>query len=285
MSFRRTFIIALTTLFVIPLAIFMGHGLQLAGMGGAWAGLFLGGLYGLCALGVCWLLLGHWEQVLTGLQSPKLPRRRLLQQTHKGFAEGGATPLARELVERELVEAIDLKEDVGDQWVAEPEGDVNEEVRSIPDALALLRACLAKAEAMPTLPGLGRAGSERFRALSLDNYAIDLRRLFDGLRHESSSATVVVYSREEQRMLFANEVVRCLFGWSPEGFCQRFHLLIAGPKGAWEELVQTLEPHQESELRLVMRTKEREIVVTESTWGLIPSGAFSGLVMGILFTK
>ena len=61
----------------------------------------------------------------------------------------------------------------------------------------------------------------RTRDLSLDNNALDLRRLCDSLSSEASSP-LWVYSQKESKLLFANQEIKNLLGWHPEKFIQNF---------------------------------------------------------------
>lgn len=270
MSIRNTFLVALVILFVIPLALFMGHSIERSGAHSAWAGVLMGTIYGACSLGVCQMILSAWEK--RGVQERNVSRRQR-------SAVSPTTPVSLP-PEHESEPLMDFpQEDQEDEL--EFEEPLDGRVHTFPEAQALLRGCIRKAQ---ELPSLGKS-SERFRALSLENSAIDLRRLFDALRHESIDAAIVLYSREEQRLLFANEVVRRLFGWDPDWFCQRFSNLIGGSKPSWEEVMDHLQPHEEVKIPLALQTKARESATAQSAWGLVSSGSFRGLIVGILFNS
>jgi PAS domain-containing protein len=251
MSFRGTFLIALITLFVIPLAIFMGHSIDRAGALSAWAGLLLGSMYGACSLGVCYILLCHWEK-----------RMRIPPQLKEEVARPLENPQFSE-------EKVDLP----------PPDVVEAQVGS--QAQVILRDCIRKAAALPCM---GR-GSGRLASLNLESSAIELRGLFDALSHESSAAVILLYSQEEARLLFASEAVQSLFGWSAERFCQRFFTLLTNSKEEWQQALHRLAHYTDVVVPLVIQSKTRESSPVESAWGVIRSGSFQGLVVGVLMGK
>lgn len=169
-----------------------------------------------------------------------------------------------------------------DEWVDQLPASSDPEVRTQYDASLLLKRSLQTAQSLTAAHYMpGRSG--RFRDLSLESLTIDLRRLFDRLRHESGGV-VCVYSRAEHRLLFANERVRALFGWSPERFVKEFQTLIAGGVREWEEAVHNLRAGHERQLRLVVRSKTGSEVLVHSLLGLVPQGAFEGHVIAIFYS-
>jgi PAS domain-containing protein len=156
-----------------------------------------------------------------------------------------------------------------------------QEVRTQYDAYVLLQKCLHVAQNLTGALHLG-GNSSRFRDLSLDSYAIDLRRLFDSFRNETASV-IILYSQTERRLLFANDLVRSYLGWSPERFVKDFGQIVQGGKPEWEAATATLTANREAHLRLVMRSKNGQDMLIHSCIGIVPSGAFQGLIIGILY--
>lgn len=169
-----------------------------------------------------------------------------------------------------------------EEWVDQLPASSDLEVRTQYDANVLLKRSLQTAQSLTAAHHMpGRPG--RFRDLSLESLTIDLRRLFDRLRLETSGV-VCLYSRSEHRLLFANEPVRTLFGWSPERFVKEFPSLMAGGFREWEEAVHNLNPGHERRLRLVIKSKSGADVLIHALIGLVPQGAFEGHVIAVFYS-
>ncbi len=281
---RRECLVALIVLFAIPLALFMTRSIELEGGVSLWKALFLAVSYSLLGVGAFTLLLRQSEERACGKDGEALDEGLDLRRTSRVEVALIEDPVESEdeRFRREIEEALPNEISEVREWVeVERALKRGEEVASGYDAQVLLERCLEKAEALSGLDHLSST-PERFRELSLETYAIDLRRLFDTLRQETG-ALVVLYSCTERRLLFANDAVRSLFAWSPDRFIKDFFSLIRGGKGQWEDAMENLIEGQSTALRLVLQCKGGEEKLIRSTWGVISAGAFQSLRVGILF--
>jgi len=123
----------------------------------------------------------------------------------------------------------------------------------------------------------------RFRDFGMDNYSLDLRRLCDSLRSENGSAALV-YSPKENKLLFANNPIKNLLGWSPEKFLQDFELIVQEGMEEWKSCIAHLGSAHQAKTRLVIKTRSGEDLLVCCQLGLIPTGVFRGNVVAILYT-
>jgi len=161
------------------------------------------------------------------------------------------------------------------------------EIHTPYDASVLLNKCITIAE---NLTGASHLAVNGVRSLDLspESYAIDLRRLFDSFRNEHSSV-VLVYSPDENRLLFVNNQVRGLLGWSPERFVKDvFHIVQKGGN-EWGKAVVDLQKddsHKSKkgrQVRMVMKTRVGEDVLIRCYLGRISKGILSGHIVGVLY--
>lgn len=124
--------------------------------------------------------------------------------------------------------------------------------------------------------------NSRFRDLGMDSYTLDLRRLCDNLRSENS-CTVFVFSPKENKLLFVNNQIKDLLGWSPEKFQQEFSSIIEEGLIEWRDSLSQLNAHNQTKTRLVMKQKVGQELLIECQLGLIPTGVFRHNVVGILY--
>ena len=122
----------------------------------------------------------------------------------------------------------------------------------------------------------------RFGEFSLDNYALDLRRLCDSLRSENNY-TVFVYSLKEKKLIFTNNQVRDLLGWNPEKFVQDFDNIVQDGVVEWENSVAQLNTLNYGKTRFVMKAKSGKDLLVHCQIGLIPTGVFRSNVIGVLY--
>lgn len=123
--------------------------------------------------------------------------------------------------------------------------------------------------------------SPRFQDLSTEGYALDLRRLCDSLRSENSSA-ILLYSQKEEKVLFVNNQIKNLLGWSPEKFTQDFPNLITEGKEEWQATLRKLTGHNPNALSLTLKSKTGENKRLHVLLGLIPTGIFKTHVVGVV---
>lgn len=122
----------------------------------------------------------------------------------------------------------------------------------------------------------------RFLDISFDSYALDLRRLFDLIREETAGI-IFVWSPIERKMLFCNNYVKTLLGFSPEKFLKDFPLLVQRGLNELEEGFLQLSKHpQERHLKLVIRNKSGKDHIFECVLGVVVSGPFASYIMGVL---
>ena len=180
-------------------------------------------------------------------------------------------PTTRNKVKAEKAEAPDPHLDLG---LAAPN-----QTRS--EAQSQLKRCVDIAQKLTGARHLA-GDSSRFRDLSSDGYALDLRRLCDSLRSEQSSM-ILLYSQREQRLLFTNNQVRGMLGWSPEKFVQNFNsLIIRGQRDLQNTLKKTGSKGQ-GEVSVVMRSRAGEERCLHCLLEVIPTGLFKGHILGVLY--
>ena len=124
--------------------------------------------------------------------------------------------------------------------------------------------------------------SSRFREVPIDSYALDQRRLFDNLRSETTGV-VLVYSQREKKLLFANNEVKNLFGWSSEKLIHDFPNLVQEGYLEWQRAVASLAGTREAEVPLVIRTRSGHDQFVQCHLGIIPTGVFKNDVINVLY--
>jgi PAS domain-containing protein len=142
-------------------------------------------------------------------------------------------------------------------------------VRNEAQAAIQLKRCIDIAQKITGASHYNNSNS-RFKDLTIDNYTLDLRRLFESLRMENASA-VVFYSRKENKILFVNNQSRQLLGWSPDKFVQSFNASLAIKNDAY--------------VNLKMKSKAGSQVDVQALLGIIPTGIFRHHILGVLYTQ
>ncbi|MGE3953964.1 MAG: hypothetical protein AB7F31_02045 [Parachlamydiales bacterium] len=185
---------------------------------------------------------------------------------------------------------LEPEADSGPPLAADPEGErwaqtlphsSRLEVTGQYDAHTLLVQCLERAQNLPGVRALaGR--SKRFEELSMGDYAIDLRPLFDAFRGERGAA-IALYSPREERLLFASNLIRGLLGWAPERFVRDFNWLVRTGVDEWRQWVAALDLGETGHLEMIFRSASDEEVPVGCALGRIPTGAFQGLIVAILY--
>lgn len=173
---------------------------------------------------------------------------------------------------------MQLKETAGIYQVAPPPLSV---VTSSGEADLQLRRCMDIAGKI-TGANHFEAANSRFREWHIDNYALDLRRLFDNLRGESSS-TIFVFSQKDNRLLFVNNQAKHLLGWSPEKFVQNFSEIIAESLQEWNRGISRLANQPETTAQITMKNKAGQDVPVNCHLGMITSGLFRNHIIGVVF--
>lgn len=172
-------------------------------------------------------------------------------------------------------------EDLGLNELGEGSDSTEKVVQTPYDASLELQKCIDLAKGLRGADHL-TGGQGKLLDLSSESYAIDLRRLFDTLRNEACAATLL-YSQAEERLIFANPQVKALFGWGADKFVTDFVELIDSGLPEWKHALSEMRAEDEVQLRLLMKTKTGENLLTHFHLAQIPSGAFSGHVIGVLY--
>jgi hypothetical protein len=168
--------------------------------------------------------------------------------------------------------------------VSEPEEifiPIEKQIRTLEEASLQLKRCLDIAQKI--------TGSHRFNSQSnmisnspADSFALDLRRLCDSLRSENISL-ILLYSPKENQLLFANNQIKPLTGWSPEKFVHNFKELLQD-ENAWKQGVASLAISSESAIKLVVKTKTGNDIILQGVLGMIPTGIFRYHTIAVLFS-
>lgn len=149
------------------------------------------------------------------------------------------------------------------------------------DAKKQLKRCIDIAQKITGSHHFGNQAS-RFGDLALDNYALDLRRLCDSLRSETVG-TIFVYSCKDNKLLFANNQVKELLGWSPEKFVHDFENIVQDGIFEWKSSISQLNTMSYSNTRLVLKAKTGHDLLVHCQLGIIPTGVFRNNVIGVLY--
>ena len=181
----------------------------------------------------------------------------------------------------EVFDSIEYRNDHNEQTNHPISASSNKEIHTPYDASMHLQNCIEKAQKLRGINHLSGKTS-RFSTMPFEHYAIDLRRLFDSFREENSS-TVFVYSQEEHKLLFVNNHVKSILGWTPEKFITDFNHLVQKGMKEWKESLKNLQQKRESQTRLLVQAKSGEDVLIHCHLGLIKNGTFTNHVIGILF--
>jgi hypothetical protein len=168
-------------------------------------------------------------------------------------------------------------------------GDLDEEeitheskirVHSCQDAMIQLKRCLDIAQKI-TSSSHFNSESSRFRDFPVDNFVLDLRRLCDSLRSENQCA-ILLYSPKEEKVIFANNQVKTLLGWSPEKIVQNFGDIIQEGDQEWKHHLAHISLKHESQVKLQFKTKKGHDLLVHCHLGMIPTGVFRYHVIGVL---
>lgn len=129
-----------------------------------------------------------------------------------------------------------------------------------------------------------RTGSLRFRELAGDNYTLDLRRLFEGLRLENHGL-VLFYSQKENKLLFASNQVKKFLGWNTDKFLQNFFQVIEPGVDAWKNGISQLAFKNQAHVDINMKNRTGQEIPMHGVLGMVPTGIFRNHIMAVLFPK
>lgn len=121
----------------------------------------------------------------------------------------------------------------------------------------------------------------RFQDMSVDGYALDLRRLCDSLRSESG-CMILLYSLKEDKLLFVNDKVKELLGWAPEKFIQDFPHLLADARVEWTAALRQAASSSQPAIELPLKTRSGECRSLRCHLGMVPTGIFKTHVIAVM---
>jgi PAS domain-containing protein len=157
------------------------------------------------------------------------------------------------------------------------------QVKNREQASIQLKRCIDIAQKITGASYYNNANS-RFKDLAVDNYALDLRRLFESLRMENAS-TLIFYSQKENKILFVNNQSRNLLGWSPDKFVQSFTDIVEPSLDVWKQGISSLSIKNETVMMLKMKSKAGQQLPVQSLLGIIPTGIFRNHILGVLYAS
>lgn len=164
-----------------------------------------------------------------------------------------------------------------DEISCSPEKQVTNEAQ----AAVQLKRCIDIAQKITGANHYNNSNS-RFRDLAIDNYTLDLRRLFDSLRMENSSA-IIFYSQKENKILFVNNQSKNLLGWSPDKFMLSFNDIVEPDADAWKQGIASLAIKNTAQIGLKMKSKQGPVIDIRASLGIIPTGIFRQHILGVLY--
>lgn len=150
-------------------------------------------------------------------------------------------------------------------------------------ATSHLKRCIAVAQKMTGVNHFSSSGSSLFRDLPVNSYALDLRRLCDSLGSENTVA-VALYSKKEDKLLFANSEIKNLLGWSSEKFLQDFSEIVLEGYSDWKNKIYSLMEFEEAKIRLLVKTKSGENLLLNCHIGVIPTGIFRNHAIAVFYS-
>lgn len=157
---------------------------------------------------------------------------------------------------------------------------VETKIQSNQEASQLLKRCLEIAQ---RITGSQRFGSQIYSFLEspADSFALDLRRLCDRLRSETGGI-ILLYSPRDNHVLFANNEIKALTGWSPEKFSQQFSDILV-ENSAWNQAIGMLSMRSEAHAQLQLKARSGETIDLSAALGMIPTGIFRNHAVAILY--
>jgi len=156
------------------------------------------------------------------------------------------------------------------------------QIQTFEEALMLLKRCLDSAQRIPGASHFVK--SKRFKDLPLENYALDLRRLFDHFQNEVEGI-LFLFSHKEEKMLFVTEQIDKLLGINAEKFLQTFQELIHDGKEEWNSAINQLSFKNESKVIIPMKSRTGQEIQATCVLGMIPTGIFRNHILGVLFSE
>lgn len=148
-------------------------------------------------------------------------------------------------------------------------------------ALAQLKHCVDVATKMSGANYI-IGGASKIHNLSLDNQALDLRRLCDALNSENSVA-ILLYSQKEGKLLYANDYARNILGWGLDKFTESFSEIVASGFEDWKKGLNQLATEYSAVFPMTLRSKAGPEMTMQCHLGAVPAGTFRHHVIGVLY--
>lgn len=154
------------------------------------------------------------------------------------------------------------------------------QIQTTEEASQQLRKCIDIAQ---KITGSHRFGGQLHSLIDspIDSFTLDLRRLCDTLRSEHSSC-ILLYSPRENQLIFANNQIKALTGWSPEKFTQAFFDIVQN-SNEWKQSLASLSMRSEAQLNLNLKTKWGHEIAVHGHVGMIPTGIFRQHAIAVLY--
>jgi PAS domain-containing protein len=220
---------------------------------------------------------------LDDLSKSMLDQRQLIQkkQLRIGKLEAKVRDLDYEV--KTLLQLDDLRAE-GEQLLTPAHPPIQTswdgEAKNSSEAAVHLHRLVSAAQ---RLPGMAHLAGQLPRYLDTggETSALDLRRLFDQLQDDANM--VLVYSRREGQLLFANGQVRHQLGWHPDRFTKEFFQIIQHGTPEWHRAVTQLDTQAEARIKLALKHRDNHDLYIQAVLSRIPSGPFEGLVLALLY--
>lgn len=133
------------------------------------------------------------------------------------------------------------------------------------------------------ITGSHHIGNHSMRSeLPVDNHALDFRRLCDSLRVENGSI-VVLYSQKEHKLLFANNRVKDVLGWTPEKFTQSFQEILLNGQEEWKKGLGQLTIQSEARFPVNIKNKSGSDQTMQCHLGIVNAGVFRHHIVGVMY--
>jgi PAS domain-containing protein len=133
------------------------------------------------------------------------------------------------------------------------------------------------------LTGMAHLAGQMPRYSAGETSALDLRRLCDQLQDDAN--IVLVYSRREGHLLFANGQVRHQLGWYPERFVKEFFQIMQHGMSDFHRAVGLLDVQAEAQLKLALKHRDGHDVFSQCVLSRIPQGPFEGLILALIYKQ
>lgn len=117
--------------------------------------------------------------------------------------------------------------------------------------------------------------------LATDNYRLELRRLCENLNMESRYV-MLLHSPRENRILFANDHVKTVLGWTPEKFIQQFPDIVLKGIEDWNKEMDVITANREGFCAINARSQMNQSIAMNCHLRAISSGTFRNHVIVLM---